>query len=266
MIINRNIINILNCIVQGANKLGYSICSLYAEITDTHTVFYGGICNKEHDHVENFRIMIYNNQLLDNIEYINIETFLPFIRISIKDIEKDEYVQNRYLIADKINAISNKLNELYDVSSIHIDYYNDDIIVVEYLYSPKNREDIVYSSCMKIRNEYYYNYLDVTEVLYEISNIKYNTKYQTNSCGIIWLDIEPDISDLESYNQLLSSYNTLVIPGEIDNELDYEQVSFTFSESVHGAYVLFDPCQYSSDFVIMNYPIKPDNFKIIKVS
>lgn len=43
MVINRNIINILNCIIQGTNKLGHLICSLYAEITDTYTVFMGNL-------------------------------------------------------------------------------------------------------------------------------------------------------------------------------------------------------------------------------
>ena len=199
---------------------------------------------------------------MDNIDPIDINIYGTQISISSDNIEEDEYVQNRYLIADKINAIANKLEELYHLTTISIDYSDsDDVIIVEFSYHSKDQENMCISSFITMNSEYSSNISKSIEVICEDARATYDVAYE-NTSDIMWLDIEPNISDIDGYKQVYGR-NQIVIPGEIKNQFGF--LSATFGDH-YGAYVEFDPTIYSNDFVINNYPIDIKNFKIIKVS
>jgi hypothetical protein len=199
---------------------------------------------------------------MDNIGPIDINIYGIQISISSDNIEEDEYVQNRYLIADKINAIANKLEELYHLTTISIDYSDsDDVIIVEFSYHPKDQDNMCISSYITLNSEYSSNISESIEVICEDARATYDIAYE-NTSDIMWLDIEPNLSDIEGYKQVYGR-NQIVIPGEIKNQFGF--LSATFGNH-YGAHVEFDPTIYSNDFVINNYPIDIKNFKIIKVN
>lgn len=263
MIIDRNMINVINLIINNVKKYGYSVYNIYTETERdaNYTRFYGSVSNKSNDNIEHFTIAIDNGQM-NIIDPININIYGVQISISSDNIEEDEYVQNRYLIVDKINAITNKLEELYHLTTISIDYSDsDDVIIAEFAYHPKDQDNVCISSFITMDSEYSSTISESIEVICEDARATYDVAYE-NTSDIMWLDIEPNISDIEGYKQVYGR-NQIVIPGEIKNQFGF--LSATFGDH-YGAYVEFDPTIYSNDFVIDNYPINIKNFKIIKVN
>lgn len=262
MIINHNMINVINLIINNVKKYGYFVYNIYTETErDTnYTTFYGSVSNKNNN-IEHFTIVIDNCQM-DNIDPIDINIYGTQISISSDNINEDEYVQNRYLIADKINAIANKLEELYHLATISIDYSDsDDVIIVEFSYHPKDQDNMCISSFITMNSEYSSTISESIEVICEDARATYDVAYE-NTSDIMWLDIEPNLSDIDGYKQVYGR-NQIVIPGEIKNQFGF--LSATFGDH-YGAYVEFDPTIYSNDFVINNYPIDIKNFKLIKVN
>lgn len=265
MNINRNMINVLNLIINSVKKHGYYIYNIYTEteLEGSYTMLVGNVTNKTNSNIEHFEVAIDNCNMSDNIDPIYINIFGQQICISSNDVDGDEYVQNRYLIADKINVIANKIEELYHLIAISIDYSNsDDMIVAEFSYHPKDQDNMCISSYMNLDSEYSDNISDSMEVTCKDALAKYAASYE-NTDNIIWLDIEPDLSNIEGYEQVYGR-NQIVIPGEVKNN-PFGYLSATFGDH-YGAYVMFDPDIYSSEFIINNYPIDIKNFKIIKVN